>query len=206
MLKVKLICAFAACVCGFYPLAAVAQTFRYQDESGNIFFVEKLSDIPEKYRSQVIPPTPLPYRNERERRKWMKEQKKLAKEQGAEEDASDGNRVKMGKAKNIVGKKGGKGEESVRQVESVEIYISPSCSDCPKLEKFLKQKRIKYRKYDIVKDQKAFEKFDQLGAGSRLPVTKIGSRVIKGLQTDAIFEAATQAKIAKDDSSVVGSL
>lgn len=35
-----------------------AQSYRYMDDSGNIYFVERLAEVPPKYRSQVVPPTP----------------------------------------------------------------------------------------------------------------------------------------------------
>ncbi len=187
---------------------ATAQTIRYQDEAGNIYFVEKFSDVPDQYRNQVIPPSPPPYTNDKERRAWLKEQKKLAKDQAREaKHAAMGEQGKMGKPKSLVpSKKGNESEEELKQVQEVEIYVSPSCADCPKLERFLRQNKIKFKKYDIVKDQKAFERFDQLGAGSKLPVTKIGNRIIKGVQPDAILQAATQLKITKEEPSNVGRL
>lgn len=36
------------------------QSYRYIDESGNIFFVDRIDQIPPKYRYQVLPPTPIP--------------------------------------------------------------------------------------------------------------------------------------------------
>jgi hypothetical protein len=54
----------------------LAQTYRYIDSAGNINFVDRISDVPPEYRSQVMPPTPTPIKDpkllkkiERERRK-----------------------------------------------------------------------------------------------------------------------------------------
>lgn len=37
-----------------------AQQFRYMDSSGNIHFVENVYQVPERYRAQVMTPTPVP--------------------------------------------------------------------------------------------------------------------------------------------------
>lgn len=37
---------------------SVAQSFRYMDESGNLHWVDTLDQIPPRYRSQVLLPTP----------------------------------------------------------------------------------------------------------------------------------------------------
>jgi hypothetical protein len=37
-----------------------AQQVRYMDSSGNIHFVDSLSEVPPRYREQVVPPTPTP--------------------------------------------------------------------------------------------------------------------------------------------------
>ena len=177
--------------CAFnIPFIAAAQTFRYQDESGNLFFVDKLSDVPAKYRDQVVAPPPPPYTNEKEKRKWERDQIKIARQQ-AKLAAKEEKKKKhsIGKGKQV----GGKGaDEDFKQVQTVEVFTSPSCADCPKLEKFLRQNKIQFKKWDIVRNQKAFEIFDQLGVGSKLPVTRIGQKVIKGVQLEAILEAATQ--------------
>ena len=38
----------------------LAQAFRYMDESGNIHFVDSISEVPPRYRNQVLAPTPAP--------------------------------------------------------------------------------------------------------------------------------------------------
>jgi glutaredoxin len=194
---------FAFFIFLFLSTNAVAQqTYRYVDEAGNIFFAERLSDIPSQYLNQVVPPTPPPYRTEKEKRKWERQQALLARKQ-AKEEARAERQVRLGKPKS--GKEaagGGKRGDDIEQVNAVEVFVSPSCTDCPKLEKFLKRNKIHYKRYDIVKSQKAFEIFDRLGAGSKLPVTKIGKKIIKGIQPDAILEAATKLKVTKDNSDI----
>lgn len=42
------------------PFSCYAQSFRYMDESGNIHFVDSISEVPPRYRNQVLAPTPAP--------------------------------------------------------------------------------------------------------------------------------------------------
>jgi hypothetical protein len=37
-----------------------AQGFNYIDESGNIFFVDRLDQVPPRYQNQFVTPTPIP--------------------------------------------------------------------------------------------------------------------------------------------------
>jgi hypothetical protein len=43
-----------------FPAPASAQQFRYMDSSGNIHFVDSVYQVPQRYREQVITPTPVP--------------------------------------------------------------------------------------------------------------------------------------------------
>lgn len=43
-----------------FSSAALAQTLRYIDDSGNIHWVDSVTQIPPRYRNQVVPPTPAP--------------------------------------------------------------------------------------------------------------------------------------------------
>jgi glutaredoxin len=173
---------------------------RYIDEAGNINFVEKLSEVPEKYRDQIVAPPPPPYSNQKEYRAWKKMQVRIAKEQAKRIEME--RRAELKRSTQRGGKAGNQSSDATeifKQVENVEVFVSPTCRDCQKLEAFLKQNKIKYKKLDIVKSQQAFEKFDLLAAGSALPVTKIGNKVISGLALEAILEAAT--KFRKNPSS-----
>ena len=58
----------------------VAQSVNYVDESGNIFFVDSIDQVPLKFRAQVVPPTPTPDLKPREFRKHQSELKKIEKE------------------------------------------------------------------------------------------------------------------------------
>lgn len=58
---------------GIFLPKAEAQSFRYIDESGNIFFVEKPEDVPTRYRDQVVKPTPLPILTKQQQRQIKKD-------------------------------------------------------------------------------------------------------------------------------------
>jgi|GEM_PF-2400839 len=42
------------------PNIALSQAVNYIDESGNIYFADSIRDVPHRYRSQLITPTPWP--------------------------------------------------------------------------------------------------------------------------------------------------
>lgn len=47
------------CIIGFIN-SSFAQSIRYIDDSGNIHFVDSLFQVPQKYKTQVLAPTPIP--------------------------------------------------------------------------------------------------------------------------------------------------
>jgi glutaredoxin len=80
-----------------------------------------------------------------------------------------------------------------RSQPRVEIFITSWCGYCQKLEKFLKSKRIRYSRYDIEKSSSARQRYQKLG-GTGVPVVKIGSKVIRGYNTDAILKQLGRRK------------
>jgi len=54
--SIVLICLITSSV----SLTVVADQIRYMDKAGNIIFVDKIADVPDQYRDQVIKPTPIP--------------------------------------------------------------------------------------------------------------------------------------------------
>lgn len=61
---------------------SLAQSYRYIDSAGNINFVDSISEIPPKYRSQVMPPTPTPITDPKLLKKIEREQKKVKPTKG----------------------------------------------------------------------------------------------------------------------------
>lgn len=66
-----------------------AQQIRYMDSSGNIHFVDSLSQVPSRYREQVVPATPTPVLDRR-----GLQAKKRAEAQAARERQMEENRKK----------------------------------------------------------------------------------------------------------------
>jgi hypothetical protein len=64
--------------------SAEAQRFRYIDSSGNIHFVDSLSQVPERYMSQVVPPTPTPVYDRRALQEKKRQEQAAAREAAAQ--------------------------------------------------------------------------------------------------------------------------
>ncbi len=192
----KRVIVFLGLVCFFGAVFGAgrcfAQSVRYQDESGNIFFVDTISQVPERYRSQVIPPTTLPPMNSKQ---WKIYQRNLQKQKQLEERQLKIEERRKAKEEKLAAKQKGtdeklKGASKPKQVLTIMVFVGPNCAECSKLERTLREHKLRYKKLDITKSREAFVEFDRMGVGTALPVTKIGSRLIKGNQPQAILEAA----------------
>ncbi len=69
----------------FYSTAAIAEQLRYMDEAGNIRFVNKMNQVPRQYREQIVPPTPTPVLDHRQKMQLkQREQQEQARRQQQE--------------------------------------------------------------------------------------------------------------------------
>ena len=66
---------------------AHAQQHRYMDSSGNIHFVDSLSDVPRQYREQLVPPTPTPVLDARQRKELQQRKEREARDRQRQIDA-----------------------------------------------------------------------------------------------------------------------
>ena len=66
--------------------SADAQRFRYIDSSGNIHFVDSLSQVPERYMNQVVPPTPTPVYDRRAIQEKKRQEQAAARELAAQKN------------------------------------------------------------------------------------------------------------------------
>ncbi len=57
-----------------------AQQFRYMDNSGNIHFVESINDVPRQYRHQIVPPTPTPVLDARQKKELQRAKERELRE------------------------------------------------------------------------------------------------------------------------------
>lgn len=67
-------------VASLWTCDAHAQKYRYMDSSGNIHFVDSFGDIPRQYREQLVPPTPTPVLDARQRKELQNRKEREAKD------------------------------------------------------------------------------------------------------------------------------
>lgn len=72
--------------------------------------------------------------------------------------------------------------------KEVTIYVTTWCPHCKRLETFLNQKKIRYTRYDVEKDDKGRAEFAKLGGGG-VPVVKIGTQIFRGFNPAQIGQA-----------------
>ncbi len=71
---------------------------------------------------------------------------------------------------------------------SLEVYVTPWCAYCRKLERFLIAKNIRYTRHDIDRSPSAKMRYRKLG-GTDVPFSTVGSRVIRGYNPEGILKA-----------------
>ncbi len=77
---------------------------------------------------------------------------------------------------------------SPSDTSQVELYMTQWCPYCRKMEAFLKQNGISYRRYNIEFDQAARRRYERLG-GRGVPLLKVGSYTIRGYDPQAVLRA-----------------
>jgi len=71
---------FVLSISALFTPQAEAQRYRYMDSSGNLHFVDSIGAIPREYRQQVVPPTPTPVLDNRQRMELQRAKEREAKE------------------------------------------------------------------------------------------------------------------------------
>ena len=77
---------------------------------------------------------------------------------------------------------------SAASKNKVEVFVTPWCPYCKKLESFLKKSEIDYTRYDVEAEAQAGAELDRLGV-SGVPVTRVGNEVIEGYDPQKILAA-----------------
>ena len=72
---------------------------------------------------------------------------------------------------------------------AVKIYTTPACPWCKKTKEWMKEKKIKYTEYNVVKDKKALERMTEKSGQMGVPVLEIGSQIIVGYDPKGIEKA-----------------
>jgi glutaredoxin len=155
-----------AAVVAVILLAAVgvcrAEVYKYTDGKGELHFVDDISKVPKKYRTQVengelqgnvsvMDAAPAARASQR----------RLAQEQPQQQNMSSGG-------------------------EKVEVFMTSWCGYCKKMVRFLNEKGIPYTAYDIETDKAAARTYRELG-GNGVPVTRVGSHVVHGYNPGAVM-------------------
>ncbi len=148
------------CLC-FASGAAYAEVYKYIDSEGQVHYVNDPTKVPSRYQDQVISNIELP---------------KLGRYQSFGKKLPPGQTIPALTSPATTGSK------------KIEVLVTSWCPYCKKLEKFLKEQRISYVRYDVEHDAKGMQIHNQLGGGG-VPVTRIGSTVLRGFNPDAILQA-----------------
>jgi len=102
------------------PTAVIAEGIRYMDQAGNIHFVDRLAEVPEEYRGQVINVEPTPMTQEQYRKalqEYRRKQSQAKKEaQRAEREAAKLERQRQRELKQAE-KRASKQKREVQRVE-----------------------------------------------------------------------------------------
>ncbi|MEZ1319287.1 glutaredoxin family protein [Pseudomonas fluorescens] len=78
--------------------------------------------------------------------------------------------------------------EQVRANAKVVLYSTEWCGYCKQSRRFLDQKGIPYREFDIEKDAQARKAYEALGGGG-IPFIDVNGTLIRGYDPDAIMAA-----------------
>lgn len=153
---------FLICLTTLMPQISWCEILKYTDMHGKLHFVDKADKVPTQYQAQIKESKPLAKIN------------KLSTTTLAQQFLGG------------VDKKTTSNAATTRK--HVEVFVTSWCPFCKKLEAYLKDKNIKYTRYDIEKNRAGFKKYQALGSGG-IPITKIGKTVINGFQPDGIMQA-----------------
>jgi len=70
----------------------------------------------------------------------------------------------------------------------VDLFLTDWCPYCVKMERFLKKKGIPYNRYNIERSSRAKSEYNKIGGGG-IPVVRVGDRIIRGYDPDAVVDA-----------------
>ena len=72
---------------------------------------------------------------------------------------------------------------------TVKIYTTPTCPWCHKTKEWMKEKKISFTEYNVVKDEKARKRMMEKSGQMGVPVLEIGDQIIVGFDPKAIEKA-----------------
>jgi glutaredoxin len=140
-------------------LSAQAEVWRYRDDQGALHYVDKLESVPPQFRDQLKDSRPLP---------------EISKVQAAPQPSLTAEPRPAVKA--------------AHSSKTVEIFVASWCPHCRALEKFLKEKQIRFLRYDIENDPRGAKLYKELGGGG-IPIVRIGAATMRGFQPKRILDS-----------------
>ncbi|MEE9607900.1 MAG: glutaredoxin domain-containing protein [Myxococcota bacterium] len=141
-----------------------ADVYQYLDDAGRLHVVDSIHKVPDRYRRQAEEPYSRP--------------------SSGRGSFNTGINAPLPTPRSPAES----GPQTVATLARVDVYLTSWCGYCRKLERFLKQHGIAYRRHDIERDERAKRRWKRLG-GSGIPLTQVGSRVIQGYDPDAVLAA-----------------
>ncbi len=72
---------------------------------------------------------------------------------------------------------------------SAEIFVIAECSYCDQVVRYLKNKNIRYKTYDIQRYPANLKRYTDIGGKGEVPLTKIGRTVVSGFDPQALEDA-----------------
>ncbi len=152
-------------ICGLCPILAVAEIFKYTDESGKTHFVSEQAQIPEQYRDNAIDSSSM---------------RAISKAPKAQSQSAN-----INKSQAAPGAK----TQTAGQMRKVEIYVTSWCPYCRNLEKFLRERKIPYSRYDVEREAYGKKFYASVGRGA-VPIIKVGKTTIRGFKPQEVLNAA----------------
>lgn len=78
--------------------------------------------------------------------------------------------------------------EQIRSNARVVLYATDWCGYCKQIRRFLDEKGVPYREFDIEKDAEARRAYEALG-GRGIPILEVNGTLIRGFEPESILKA-----------------
>jgi glutaredoxin len=145
--------------------AASSEMYRYRDADGRMYVVDSLHKVPPAYRGQLdgegsAPPA-----------------RGVVNTGVPTWDAATAGQAHRARSK------------AVAAGPRISVFVTSWCGYCRKLERFLDERQIRYQRYDVDDDASARQRWKALAPGGGVPVTEVGSEVIRGYRPKALLAA-----------------
>ena len=145
---------------------AESAVMKYFDDQGRLWYVNRIEAIPQKYRQSTS----------------------ASNSTAAPSNSRTHSPVPSHGVDPVAPQVNSSAEPAIEK-KDVEIFVTSWCPYCKKLEKFLDEKSITYKKYDVEQDPTARSKYNQLKTSEGVPVIKIGSKVLQGFDPAQVLDA-----------------